>query len=187
MRSMRLAVLIAAILLSFAAPTVLAEEVENPTYLNWAVFKPGDSVTYKVNVKKDGQSMDMDVTTTLVEVTNDSVTVSRSISFRVAGQPKSDPMESKEVIPRRIEDTLLDPTVVAVADPKSKTGKETLKIGGRKLECTWHEVNVEQVDKTTKGKVWTSDIVPGSVVKLSIDSTQQGKIEMQAVSYKTSG
>ncbi len=162
----------------------MAEEVDNPQYDFWSAFKAGAEVSHSVSIAQDGRAMDMTVTSTLKSLDENQVVITRSMVFQMEGQPAGQPMQMDDLIPRKIDASKIDPVVAATADPKTKSGPETVKVGDQELACTWYEVNSEQDGKKVAGKVWMSPKMPGGVVKATIDSADGGKINMQAVTFK---
>ena len=54
---------------------VLAEQIDNPSYTNWAKFKPGSVLKTNTESATAGQKLSVEMTSRLLEVTPDKVIV----------------------------------------------------------------------------------------------------------------
>ncbi len=91
----RLLVLVAALGLSSAG--ALAADDANPVYASWAKCKAGTSVKAVTESEAMGQKSKIEVTTTLVDVAKDKVTVEVKTAIEVAGQKIDQPAAKMEI------------------------------------------------------------------------------------------
>ncbi len=165
---MRLFRILALAVLVSAGGSVLAQEkVENPMYATWAKFKPGTSVTHKSTTSGAMFTAESTITTKLVEVTADKVVVEVTITSKAAGKEFQLPAMKQDYakmveLPKgaKKEDFGKKP------EGAVKEGTETLKIAGHEIKTKWYEIEVKKDGMEAKSKMWMSDDVPGSLVKM---------------------
>ena len=63
-------------------------------------------------------------------------------------------------------------------------GTETVTIDGKEVECKVTETKVKMGDKTVTSKVWTSDDVPGGMVKTMSDAMGEMKVMQKVVAFE---
>src|SRR6185295_10142 len=83
-------------MLTLALAVLLQDQVDNPEYKGWAAFKPGSSVTHKVQNNVNPQGGDQK--TTLKSVGDAELVV--EVAMTLGGQPLGKPMERK--IPAKV-------------------------------------------------------------------------------------
>jgi len=166
-----------------AAPLCAEEKVDNPEYKHWAQFKPGSFSCLKNVVTTMGMKSETTMTTTLKEVTAEKVVVEVEVVTVVAGQTMKVPPEKRE-IPAKIETVKAQEQI----EPKGKIkeGKEKIEVAGKKIETKWVETELKQDKMVVKSKVWSSDDVPGQVVKIvmSTDGDVKSQTEGSVVKFK---
>jgi hypothetical protein len=194
MRSLVTSLLCCAIVWGLAAPAARAEDkVDSPIYKHWARFKPGAFSVVRTERMAKGPKAEMieaefTVTTTLKEVTPERVVVELEI-VTVGENEKAEMLPRKQAYPAKIEkdealkmedpkkgDKVEDAEVVGV-----EQGEEEIRVGDKKIKCKWLETKSRQGDQTTTTKAWTSDEVPGQVVKMVV--TMEGKGEMTSKTF----
>jgi len=182
--------LLAACVILGLSSAAFAELVDNPTYQNWAKYKPGTSVTLKqssVMSMMGPAAMESTITQKLVTVKPDSVTVEVSTSMGANISNKT-----TTVIPAKVEKGLeyIGPPEPDTKDDVKdmKEGKDTLDVKGAKVDAATHEftVTMTHIPATTpatnpvivladtmtlKAKVWTSPTVPGGMLKMEQNGT----------------
>ena len=132
---------------------------DSPEYKAWKEWKAGATARMRTEVTEGGTKTIATTTVTLKKKAADRLVLEMAISTEVAGMKIEAPAAPMEVPARR-------PKVPV--DPKAKetTGRETLTVNGKKLECEWM-----QVEKGSEvRKTWTCKDVPGGVVKETIRS-----------------
>lgn len=172
------ALLVLALLVA-TATLAHAEKMDNPEYLNWKQFKPGAWVKLETLTTIAGTETRTVTTTTLKKVTDEKAVVSSQTTLFVMGNEMKQPAEDKE-----IPATFDRPEVPAGTDEPDleiEEGEETLTVGGKEIACTWVKSTVKMGGNTIVSKVWSSDAVPGSMVKM--ESTTGGP--MKAVTTMT--
>jgi hypothetical protein len=173
-----------AVVCGLAVPAVQADDkVDSPIYKHWAKFKPGAFSVVKTIRSAKGIKAEITATTTLKEVTPEKVVVELQI-VTLGSEEKMEMVPRKQAYPARIEKD----EARKMEDPKKgdkvenaevldvEQGKEEIKVGDKKIKCKWLETRSKQDDQTAVTKVWTSDEVPGQVVKMVV--TTKGGAEM---------
>jgi hypothetical protein len=161
-------------MIGWSALAVFAEEkVDNPEYKHWAQFKVGSFSQLKMLSTMMGTKTETLTTTTLMELTAEKAVVEMKMVNEVMGQ-KSEIPATKRDIPAKIEKKdlpdldlkkgkLPDGTEVL----EVKKGKEDIKIGDKKIATEWVETKMKKDDSTITSKAWTSEEIPGRIVKTS--------------------
>jgi hypothetical protein len=154
------------ILLAVLAALV-QDQVENPEYKGWAAFKPGSSVTYKVQT---GGNTAGEQKYTLKTVADEEVVLSTEMS----------------VAPGRSMDRKIPATIPAAKMQKNvKEGEEELEVGGKKLRCVTREFEVTTANnKKILMKVWIHDDIPGKAARTDIAQEGAPKMSMVASSWE---
>lgn len=148
---------------------VLAQEkVENPVYATWAKFKPGTSVTLKSSTSGAMFASESVISTKLLEVTADKVVVEMTVTSKTNGMEfKAPPM--KQEFTKTVElpkGAKKETFTIGKPEGTTKEGTETLKVGGAEVKTKWYEYEVKANGSDVKAKMWMSDDVPGSLVKM---------------------
>jgi hypothetical protein len=150
--------------LALAVPLARAADIENPEYAQWAKYKKGTSITLKTTTTAAGMTNETLMTTTLLEVGDAKLVIETVTVLKVAGMEIKSPL--KRDVPKTITvpDVKVDPKV-KLPDLKPETGTETLKIAGLEVKTKWTATKVEVAGTTSESKTWTSEDVPGMLVK----------------------
>ncbi|MBF0544207.1 MAG: hypothetical protein HQM08_07230 [Candidatus Riflebacteria bacterium] len=136
------------------------DKVDNPMYQKWAKFKIGTSVKYKQESDVAGNKTESDIVYTLAELTPEKVVVEMSGSMAVMGKPVDMPKTKMEYLAK------VDKVAPATAEAaKPKESDEELSIAGGKYKCHVVETEVKVGEGSVVSKIWSSDDVPGSMVK----------------------
>jgi hypothetical protein len=127
--------------------------------------------------------MESTTTQTLKEVTPDKVVVEIEVVSQVNGQEMKAPANKVEY-PAKVAKG--DAEKVNAPEGKTAEGKESLEVGGKKYDAKWFDSTTKMSDNTTKTKSWTSDDVPGMMLKMVVEMSGQTKMHMesQAVEIK---
>jgi hypothetical protein len=141
----------------------------------WSKHEKGTSVTLKTT-SGGGMTSEVTVTTTLVEAGADKLVIETSVVSKVNG------MEIKAPgTPRDVTKTIELPEGVKKEDLTREKppgtyeeGTETLKIAGTEVKAKWYKYKAEVAGTTIDAKMWTSDAVPGGVVKAEVTTTAGG-------------
>jgi hypothetical protein len=146
--------------------TALAQDpIDNPEFTGWSSFKPGSSVTYKVESEGRDQSMDQRVTLKSVDEKELVLVTEISVNGKVLGKATERKIEAK--IP------------AADAGKRLKDGEEEIEAGGKKFKCRWVEIEkTASNDKKVNIKVWANDDVPGHAVRIEMSMGGGGKATM---------
>jgi hypothetical protein len=132
----------------------------------WGGFKVGSFVKMKNTVSTEvmGKAMDTSSETkmTLAELTSDKAVL--DVEVTAMGNTS----KSRTEIP--LTATAPAGAPPAGAGPDAKTGSETITVAGKSLDCKTLEFETQTGGNKVSTKVWTSDQVPGFMVK-SVAST----------------
>jgi hypothetical protein len=174
MCSTRLAALVLIALVPGAATA--QEKIANPEFAQWSKFKKGTSVTLKTVSEAAGVRGEMTITMTLVEVGADKLVVATSSTAKANGMEFNSPPMNRDVpriieLPKGVKKETLENYK---PEGKYEEGTETLKVAGVEVKTKWYKYKFESEGVKSEGKMWTSDEVPGWVVKT--EATTSGAV-----------
>jgi len=174
----RMLVLVAALGLSSAAAS--AADDANPVYASWAKCKAGTSVRAVTEADAMGQKSKIEVTTTLVEVAKDKVTVEVKTAIEAGGQKMEQPGTKMEIAAAG-GGAATGPGTGSASAPGSdvKQSDEDVTIAGKAYKCHVVEANAKTGTVATHSKTYTSADVPGYVVKM--DASTDGQFKSHTV------
>jgi hypothetical protein len=148
--------------------TPSGEAIENPQYRSWAAFKPGTTVARRSTTEAAGEEGKTVTTTTdtLLEVTDTLVKIrTRTHSRRYDGFEAENPPD-EYTIARLIP---LPPGVSKVNFGKpargGEEGEETVAVAGKEYRTRWHTGKDRNEAGEVEVRVWSSNEVPGGLVK----------------------
>lgn len=164
------------------------ETVENPLYTSWAGFAKGTSVRHKSVTETEGNGPVTTTTTTytLVERTDDRVVVEMKAFTRQYDGTDIDNPPERLTNPKRVS----LPPGTARADfgnPAGVTdrGEETITAGGKEYRTKWYKGKDRSEAGEVLVQVWTSDEVPGGLVRSVTRTPAIGKkTTVEAVEVK---
>jgi hypothetical protein len=165
MCSTRLAALVLIALVPGAATA--QEKIANPEFAHWSKFKKGTTVTLKTVTEAAGVKGEMTMTLTLVEVGADKIVVASSGVAKANGMEFKSPPTNRD-IPRIVElpkGVKKEPLEAQTPEGKYEEGTETLKVAGVEVKTKWYKYKYESEGIKAEGKMWTSEEVPGWIVK----------------------
>ena len=170
------------------------EKVDNPLYKHWAKFKPGAFSELKTESEVMGMKNVSTMTTTLKELTPEKAVVEMSVVSVVNGQETKVPPQKQEILAKIEEEKAKELDTPKKGDKRNGAeiigvGEEEIKVGDKKVKCKWAEMKMTQEDTTTTTKVWTTDEVPGQVVKMvtNMDGKMKMKTEGTLAKYSVDG
>ena len=149
--------------LFLAAFPLLGQEKESPEYEYWASCKPGSWVKTRMEYENQGQKMEFEAVTRLLEVSPEKVSVETLRRMR-----NGDRMVDSA--PQRTEYKCKEPQ-------KGKTlseRDEEITVAGKTLKCRYYEIETETPDKKGKTtvKAWMTKEIPGGAAKSEVSSPQ---------------
>jgi hypothetical protein len=164
------------------------EKIDNPQYTNWAKHKVGTTTTLKTTTTSAMFTSEGTIITKLLEVTADKIVVEMTVKSKAAGMDIDLP-PMKQEYPKTIElPKGAKKETFATGKPEgvTKEGTETLKIGGKEVKAKWYEYEVKANGSDVKAKMWMSDDVPGSLVKMEtkITSPVAAETKMELTDFK---
>jgi hypothetical protein len=145
-----------AIFAAFAGNSHAAEKIDDPRYTYWSKFKPGSFQTVETRTDASGQKMLVLITTTLLDVTPEKLTV----------EVKTETTAGTKKLPTRTKKTEVLAKRDKPADSSFKESKEDVKVGAKTYSC----LLMEETTGDMHIKSWMSDQVPGGVVKMEMNS-----------------
>lgn len=149
-----------------ADPPVPAGKLPNPAYASWAKFPVGTAVTIKVANDSAGQKSESTMTSTLLELTAEKATVEMVIVSKAGGQEYRAPPQKQE------QARTLD--APPGYDPKAKApeieglveqGEKKITLAGKEYKASYAKIKRKTGDIDVTSKIWTSDEVPGTMLK----------------------
>lgn len=147
----------------------------------WVGFKPGAFAKLRSSTVSEAAGMTMEsvteMKTTLKEIsaTEATLEVETSVTSKVNGMESKVPTQTTITkLPLAASGPAPTDTPSAAPSPAVKvdTAQETLTIGGKPIKCTVSAVVTEAEGAKITAKSWTSDDVPGGLVKS--ESTTEG-------------
>jgi hypothetical protein len=153
-------------------------------YDAWAKCKPGAYAKYKNETDAGGQKTVMEMTQKLVEVTADKVVIEVVTSMDMGGQKMDMPAQKIEIPKAGATTPNAAPnTNAAAGGATASTTTEEVTVGGQKVKCTVTTVTSDVGGQKSESKVWTSEEVPGGMVKSETKSAQMSAT-MTLVEFK---
>jgi hypothetical protein len=171
------------------AGTASAQE-DNPAYKSWAKHKPGTSVTLKNVSEMMGQKTEMEMTSTLVEVTPEKAVVEVKTSMDMGGTKTDMPAQKQEIPAKATADQPADPMEAAkkMGAEVKDLGEETVTVAGNSYKAKVMETKMDQQGMKITSKIWTSEEIPGMLVKMESNTegsmTSTNKMEVTNVTTK---
>jgi len=157
------------------------EKVANPPFKHWSAFKVGTTVTHKERVTFPKESEDVerypggvhekDMTYRLLEVAPEKVVVElKVLEYGHGYTTELAPVKITYPASVQKEHVLTAPG----ATETIKEGDEDLKVLGKTIRCHWIESIDKDRDELFYRKMWSSDEVPGGIVK-DIKTQKKGR------------
>jgi hypothetical protein len=126
----------------------------------WGSFKKGSVARLKTVTDTAGTRSEMTMTHTLVDLTADEAVVETEMAMTGFTNKSTNKYPLKA------------PEAGKAADgPRPKTGSEEIEVAGKRLKCTWTEIETETSGIRTVARSWMCEDVPGHLVKSVSKST----------------
>jgi hypothetical protein len=147
-----------------------AEQIDDPAYVHWAKFKPGSVAKTTTESNLGGQKMTIQMTTTLIEVVPEKITVEIKTEVEAGGTKLPSTTKKTAIAAKRAK---------PAKEPQSvKEGTEDVTVGGKTYACHYSE----EMHDTQRIKSWMSDEIPGGVVKFEL-SDGESTMKTNLVEY----
>jgi hypothetical protein len=159
-----------------AAAVLAPQDKGNPQYDYWANCKPGSWVKNRMEMENQGQKIEYESVTRLLEVTPEKVVVESLLKMKTGDKTVDSP-------PRRSEIKASDKQQGKTVNEKD----EEITVAGRTLQCRYYEVVTEAAEKKPKMtvKAWMSKEIPGGAAKSEVTSEQmKGPIRTTALEWE---
>lgn len=154
--------------------------IDNPQYQAWSAFKVGSFVKQKTVMAGTGFNTEMFITQKLVEKTAEKLVLEMSQTMISNGQKMNMPAQKTEVKAKMPAPPKVETKKV---DHETKEGKETLTIGGQKVECKWTQTTMTTNGQKVVSKVWMNDDFPGKSVQMNTEASGT-KTSVTTVEFK---
>lgn len=162
-------------LLSLAAATCLAFGASalagnNPAYDSWAKHGVGSTVKLKGSTEAAGQKTEMEITQTLTEKTDEKVVIEVKNTMTMMGNKMDAPAQKMEIPAKAPEGQGTPAEEAKKAGFEVKESEESVTIAGKEYKAKLIESKGKQNGMDIDAKVWTSEEVPGLMLK-TVSST----------------
>lgn len=150
------------------------EMVDNPAYKSWSKSKPGTSVSLSGITKLAGTEMKSNIVFKLVSIDKDRAVVEMTSKLDTPGAPQQPPQ--KEELPAKVKKSEADGSKMpeGVKGSVKEKGKENIEVAGKKYQCKVFEFEGQLGEQKLTGKSWTSEEIPGMLVKSESTMKVQG-------------
>jgi len=153
----------------------VADEVEHPTYTNWARFPVGTKVTMKSTTTIKGQQTESLTITTLIRKDEKSLVISKRFKTdNPIGTQTDDPVEStiKRMFPLLPG---VDKSKIGKPQGDGPSGVETVDVLGKNYEADWYESQGSTEAGPSTTRTWISMEMPGRILKSVTEIKAVGK------------
>lgn len=181
-------------LFSFAAASCLVASVAvaepNPLYKSWSGQTVGTSTVVKGSSEMMGQTTEMELVTTLLELTPEKAVVEMKASATVMGQKMDQPAMKQDIPATATDQQPADPIAAAkkMGAEVKELPDEKVTVSGKEYNCKVFESTMKQGEMTMSGKTWVSYECPGMLVKTETSTSGQmagkQKMELTAINAK---
>jgi hypothetical protein len=169
------AVALGVCLLTSASRAADEEMVDNPQYKSWARHKVGSSVTHEMTSSVGGQNFKSTITNKLAELTPEKAVLEVATKLDIAGVPPQ-PAQKIEVAAKvKKSEAAAGQMPPGVKGEVKDKGTEKVSVGGKSYTCKVQEFTGESQGVKMKGKTWSSDEVPGTLVKMESTANASGQ------------
>lgn len=177
--------------LGLLASASMAEDmVDNPQYKQWSAHKVGTLIKVQMTTVTSAGETEMTskvtMTTTLKELTADKAVIEIVTEMDVNGQKMTMPAQKQE-IPAKVAKSTTQPTSApGVTTTKKGEGDEEITVAGAKYKAHWVEYQMTGETMEATSKTWTTDKVPGGLLKSKTETTKpmKSKTSMELVEFK---
>lgn len=159
-----------------AACLLVSQEKGNPQYEYWASCKAGSWVKNRMEFEKQGQKIEYESVTRLLEVTPEKVVVETMRRMKAGEKSIDSPPQKSEIKAK-------DPQPGKIVSEKD----DEITVAGKTLACRYYEIETESPDRKTKTtvKAWMSKEVPGGAAKSEVTSPElKGPIRVTAMEWE---
>lgn len=165
----------AMMLFGLSIVSVLAEDVENPTYTNWAKHGVGTTVTVRSVVRFKDQKTESTTKTTLKRKDEKSLTLESVTTSDATGQVvKNDPVE--QIVKRSFPlFPGVDRTKIGRPQGIMEQGVEKVEILGKVYDAEWYVTKATTEAGPSRTRTWISMEMPGQILKSITEVESAGK------------
>jgi len=176
-----------AVVAALAGSAVGQETIDNPEFASWSKFKSGTSVTLKNTTTTKDATLETVIITKLIEAGSDKLVLELTVISNINGMEFKQPPTKRDVAK-----TITLPKGTPKPDPTKKLdatieeGMETVKVAGGEFKAKWYKSKFEAGGSKIETKAWTSEDVPGGLVKSETTTTgvNAATIKMEVTELK---
>ncbi|MHC4985307.1 MAG: hypothetical protein ACYTFO_04040 [Planctomycetota bacterium] len=156
------------------------EMVDNPEYIQWSSFEVGASATLTMMSGPADAGVEVTMTHTLMSLDADNAVVTTVVTMVVNDQEIEQPPQDRTVAARVAK---YDPPEGQEA-PEIEESEETVTVAAGTFDCKKVTTTITANGAAMVTTVWTTDAVPGGIVKMVTTSggQQVSSMELTAVS-----
>lgn len=163
-------------ILVLAACLAAPQAKDNPQYEYWAGCKEGSWVKNRMEMENQGQKIEYESTTRLLEVTAEKAVVETFVRVKAADKTIDQPPRKSEIKAKEAQQgkTLAE-------------REEEITVAGKALKCRYFEVETEPAEKKPRMtiKAWMSKEIPGGIAKSEVTAeTMKGPIRTIALEWE---
>ena len=149
---------------TFACTAFAQDEIDNPMYQKWATFKVGTAAKYKQVTEAAGNKTESEIVYTLIELTPEKAVVEMTGSMLIMGNKTEMPKTKMEHMAKVKK---IEPLATGTVDAaKPKESDEEIEVPAGKIKCHLTETEAKVGEGAVYSKIWSSDEVPGTMVKM---------------------
>ena len=158
-----------AALVVFSGAVVLADKkkIDNPEFAMWSKYKVDTMTKLKMTGETNGMKTSSTVVTTLKEVGTDKLVLETEVVSNINGMEFKTPATKRDVTKTiELEEKLIEAAKTVKPEGTTEEGTETVKIGKDDVKTKWLKYKSKASGMEVESQIWTSDDVPGSIVKM---------------------
>ena len=153
------------------------EMIDNPEYVQWSSFEVGASATLTMTTGPAGGGMEMTMTHTLKSLDADNAVVTTVVTMVVNDQKIEQPPQDRTVVARVAEHTPPE----GQDAPQIEESEESVTVPAGTFDCKKVTTTMTVNGATMVTSVWSTDQVPGGVVKMVTTSNGQQVSSMELI------
>jgi hypothetical protein len=151
------------------------ELVDNPAYKSWSKHKVGSTVELQSSTDAGGQTFKTAMTQKLVELTPEKAVVEMSIKIDIPGATAPPAQKQSFAAKVKKEDATVGKLPQGMKGEVKDKGSEKVSVAGKSYNCKVYEFTGEQNGVKSTGKTWTSEEIPGTLVKMESTTNVGGQ------------
>ena len=158
-----------AALVVFSGAVALADKkkIDNPEFAMWSKYKVDTMTKLKMSTEAKGMKSGSTIVTTLKEVGADKLVLETEVITNFNDMEFKAPATKRDVTKTmEVDDKAAEAVKAVKPEGTTEEGTETVKIGKDDVKTKWFKYKSKASGMEVEGQSWTSDDVPGSIVKM---------------------